>query len=159
MLFRSDGKWFIPKSVKIKSLDPLFFQTVNLRLFGVSSKTFSTIESVKLSGKYIQLYLSNVERLYYSGEQIKILDSQNKEIYFLHGKIVEYETTPPTGSEPLVSKIIGSLSSISIDPKFRGQKYKVGDPVSILGGLNPEDRKSTRLNSSHTDISRMPSSA
>ena len=33
-----------------------------------------------------------------------------------------------------------------------------------LAGLNPpatdqEDRKSTRLNSSHTDISRMPSSA
>ena len=26
-------------------------------------------------------------------------------------------------------------------------------------GLDPEDRKSTRLNSSHTDISRMPSSA
>ena len=27
------------------------------------------------------------------------------------------------------------------------------------GQLMPEDRKSTRLNSSHTDISRMPSSA
>ena len=26
-------------------------------------------------------------------------------------------------------------------------------------GMTPEDRKSTRLNSSHTDISRMPSSA
>ena len=39
-----------------------------------------------------------------------------------------------------------------------------GDPE--INGLvkrvlknNPEDRKSTRLNSSHTDISRMPSSA
>ena len=32
----------------------------------------------------------------------------------------------------------------------------VGLPISFVGGL---DRKSTRLNSSHTDISRMPSSA
>ena len=34
-------------------------------------------------------------------------------------------------------------------------------PVNIIGGKPPgkEDRKSTRLNSSHTDISRMPSSA
>mgnify|MGYP003340077208 CR=1 FL=1 len=28
-----------------------------------------------------------------------------------------------------------------------------------VGGIYQEDRKSTRLNSSHTDISRMPSSA
>ena len=39
------------------------------------------------------------------------------------------------------------------------------DTGALLRGLNPEqlaavtDRKSTRLNSSHTDISRMPSSA
>ena len=36
--------------------------------------------------------------------------------------------------------------------------------VTLTGGqrtviLGPKDRKSTRLNSSHTDISRMPSSA
>ena len=30
---------------------------------------------------------------------------------------------------------------------------------SVLFGRTPLDRKSTRLNSSHTDISRMPSSA
>lgn len=134
----SDGKWLVPKSVKIKSLDIRFFQTVNLRLFGVLSKTFSTIESVKISGKYLQLYLSNVERLYYSGEQVQILDSNNKEIYFLNGEIVQYDKVPPTGAETLSSKIIGAISSIDIDPTYRGQKYKVGDPVSIIGGLNPE---------------------
>ena len=36
-------------------------------------------------------------------------------------------------------------------------KYKI-DAISI-GGQQHGDRKSTRLNSSHTDISRMPSSA
>ena len=38
-----------------------------------------------------------------------------------------------------------------------------GDDKAIIGGIakldNTPDRKSTRLNSSHTDISRMPSSA
>ena len=33
------------------------------------------------------------------------------------------------------------------------------DGTLLLGGVGFLDRKSTRLNSSHTDISRMPSSA
>ena len=32
-------------------------------------------------------------------------------------------------------------------------------PDANIGATRPGDRKSTRLNSSHTDISRMPSSA
>mgnify|MGYP003342224855 CR=1 FL=1 len=35
----------------------------------------------------------------------------------------------------------------------------VGDRGKVLDALQELDRKSTRLNSSHTDISRMPSSA
>ena len=34
-----------------------------------------------------------------------------------------------------------------------------GDPKTSVDGKTLKDRKSTRLNSSHTDISRMPSSA
>ena len=45
-----------------------------------------------------------------------------------------------------------------------GHPDKVADQISdaILDAIfaqDPRDRKSTRLNSSHTDISRMPSSA
>ena len=51
-----------------------------------------------------------------------------------------------------------------------GQKIKIDFPVQLRGGVYANnmmvghtkeelDRKSTRLNSSHTDISRMPSSA
>ena len=44
-----------------------------------------------------------------------------------------------------------------------GDKVNQGSLVAILEGAAsaaaPADRKSTRLNSSHTDISRMPSSA
>ena len=37
------------------------------------------------------------------------------------------------------------------------KKDEIGNP--IVGAMGGSDRKSTRLNSSHTDISRMPSSA
>ena len=37
--------------------------------------------------------------------------------------------------------------------------HKANDPELIYRGGQAPDRKSTRLNSSHTDISRMPSSA
>ena len=39
--------------------------------------------------------------------------------------------------------------------------FKLGASKDIIsfGGGNPSDRKSTRLNSSHTTVSRMPSSA
>ena len=46
------------------------------------------------------------------------------------------------------------------EDKYR-RAYETGDPDGVLEAqreLN-QDRKSTRLNSSHTDISRMPSSA
>ena len=39
-----------------------------------------------------------------------------------------------------------------------GKSYAEGDPIEMLGNV-VLDRKSTRLNSSHTDSSRMPSSA
>ena len=34
-----------------------------------------------------------------------------------------------------------------------------GNEILVAIYIRPQDRKSTRLNSSHTDISRMPSSA
>ena len=64
------------------------------------------------------------------------------------------------------------ISKITKKPKSKECKIKTaknitiglsGDKVRIINCENGlkyvEDRKSTRLNSSHTDISRMPSSA
>jgi hypothetical protein len=132
----TNGKWIVPKSIKIESLDIRFLNINNYILFGVQSKTFGTVEFSKINGKYTQIYLSNIERLYFSGEDIKVLDSTNKEIYFLNGKPVEYDTVPPEHSETISAKIIGSLSSINIDSNRRGQFYKIGDPVVITGGIN-----------------------
>ena len=133
----SEGKWIVPKSIKIKSTDFRFLNIQNLRILGVQSKTIGIAESSKLVGNRIQIYLSNIERLFFSGEEIKLLDSNNKEVYFLNGEIVEYDTVPPAGSEALSSKIIGSISNVDILSDYRGQRYKIGDPVAIIGGLNP----------------------
>ena len=55
------------------------------------------------------------------------------------------------------------MAAVAHNPAFA---KKVGIPVSVGKEFNKadtgkkfKDRKSTRLNSSHTDISRMPSSA
>ena len=57
--------------------------------------------------------------------------------------------------------VINSLSCSSPYGQARVSKLRFFDPNEIdeLKTQLSKDRKSTRLNSSHTDISRMPSSA
>ena len=138
VLKASDGKWVVPKSIKIKSLDTNFLNIDNFKIFGETSKSIAVIEKSKVNGKFTQIYVSNIQRLFASGETIRILDYNDKDVYFLNGKYVQYTKTPPTGSVLLTSKIIGSLSNIDILPKRRGKYYKVGDPVVITGGFNGE---------------------
>ena len=45
------------------------------------------------------------------------------------------------------------------DAEIEGLLRLYSKPIFKAAGLNPSDRKSTRLNSSHGGISRMPSSA
>jgi len=138
VLRASDGKWIVPKSIKIKSLDENFLNINNFKVLGELSKTIGVVETSKINGKFIQIYLSNIERIYYSGETIRILDNKNKDVYFLNGKYVDYDINdgPPSGATLLSSKIVGSLSNITINSTKRGQRYKVGYPVVITGGLN-----------------------
>ena len=65
-----------------------------------------------------------------------------------------------------VPRPIGWLSSISVDGVANLAPYSqwqnlTFDPPMVMFAANryPEDRKSTRLNSSHKSVSRMPSSA
>ena len=51
------------------------------------------------------------------------------------------------------------LRKLALGVKEDIEHIKGVDDVNTSGLDDPEDRKSTRLNSSHTDISRMPSSA
>lgn len=137
VLIASGGKWIAPKSVKIKSIDPIWLTLSNYKLFGETSKSYAIIESTKYSSKFIQLYISNIIRLFESGETVYILDNKNKYVYILNDEIVEYDSIPPEGAEKLTTKIVGALASVNVNPKFRGQFYQVGDPVVVYGGLNP----------------------
>ena len=55
--------------------------------------------------------------------------------------------------------ILGSTGSIGTQTLDVVRENGDIEVVSLAAGSNTEDRKSTRLNSSHTTVSRMPSSA
>lgn len=151
LVFRaSDGAWYIPKLLKVKSdSENWLLQGIqNLRVFGETSKTFANIELVFLNGNKYDVYISDVERLFQSGETIRVVDVRNQDILVYNNTVVianslgvyNYEGLTIDVNTPGVSiiqgKLVGSVSTISIDPKNRGTTYNVGDPVVVYGGLN-----------------------
>ena len=60
---------------------------------------------------------------------------------------------------PNVNDLSGLLTNFTMDPLFNRIASEVPNTYVSNAMMNTIDRKSTRLNSSHTDISRMPSSA
>ena len=136
LLRASSGQWYIPEYLKVKSDDQQWISknVKNLRLFGIQSKSFAVIENAvsTTSPSKFNIYISQMERLFVSGETVKIVDSRNQDIYFLNGEVV------PAGTPDaivLTGKLVGSISTISIDRNYRGLKYKAGDPVVVYGGL------------------------
>jgi hypothetical protein len=140
VLRASDGKWYVSKSLKLSTNDEQFLSISNLRIFGETSKSIATVERGVRSGNRIELYISNIERLFVSGENIRVVDNNNRTLYFKDGEIVSQNTT---GATSLRAKIIGSISSVQINSNRRGQLYKprdiangyAGDPVVFYGGL------------------------
>lgn len=122
VLRASSGKWFIAKSLKLSSDNLNFLKTNNLRIFGETTKSIATIENSVVSKNKIEIFISNIERLFQSGEYVRIVDSNNQDVLF--------------DGEVLRSKIVGQISNININPKYRGERYKSGDPVIVYGGLN-----------------------
>lgn len=122
VLKASDGIWYVPKSIRISSVDPYFLQIKNCRLLGETSKTIATVENSVLSGNKTEIFISNITRLFQSGEFIRVVDNNNQDILF--------------GGQVLRGKIVGQISKITIDPKNRGLLYEVGDPVILYDGLS-----------------------
>ena len=60
VLKASDGKWIVPKSIKIKSLDPAFLNINNFKIFGELSKSIGIIEYSKINGKFTQIYVHSL---------------------------------------------------------------------------------------------------
>lgn len=135
VLIASGGTWIAPKSIKIKSTAEHFLTINNYKVFGTLSKTFAIIDYSVIDGKFIRLYISDVKRLFLSGEPVEILDSNNIPVYYINGEYVAYKDNPPIGAIKLDTKIVGALAHINVDSKFRGQYYQIGDPVVITGGL------------------------
>ena len=122
VLKASSGIWYVSKSLKLATTDLSFLETKNYRIFGETSKSIATIENAILVGSKIEIFISNIERLFQSGEIVRIVDNNNQDV-LINGKTLQ-------------SKIVGQISQININPKNRGQYYQSGDPVIVYGGLN-----------------------
>ena len=118
----SDGIWYVPKSLNLLTSDPNFLNINNLRLFGQTSKAFATIETSYFNGIKTEVFISNIERLFQSGEFVTVVDNNNQPVLF--------------NGSPISAKIVGQISQININPLFRGLLYANGNPVVIYGGLS-----------------------
>ena len=138
VLKASDGKWYVSKSLRLDTNDEQWLSIDNLRVFGLTSKSIATVErSTSVNGR-IEVYITNIGRLFESGENIIVVDNNNQPLYFKDSLIVDPSIV---GSTTLVSKILGSISSVNVDSRKRGQLYTgrsptySGDPVVFYGGL------------------------
>ena len=122
VLKASAGTWYVAKSLKLATLDPNFQNINNYRLFGETTKSIATVENSVVAGTKTEVFISNIERLFQSGEFVRVVDNANQTVLF--------------GGHPLRAKIVGQLSQIKIDPNNRGLLYQPGDPVIVYGGLN-----------------------
>ena len=131
----SDGVWYIPRAIRVKSLDASWLNSRGYRILGTISKTIAAIERGVLDplGKTTDIYLSDIQRTFQTGEFVQIVDAKNQPVWFLNGTVVAANTP---GANTISSKIVGSISSININPNYRGSTYNVGDPVVIYGGLD-----------------------
>ena len=140
VLKASDGKWIVPKSIRINSTNTNWLLTAGLKIFGETSKSYATIDYALTTGAKIELYISDIKRQFESGELVKIVDNNNKDVYFYNNEIYiqnqGYDI--PESATTLTQKIVGIVSSVSIDPNHKGLFYNTGDPIVSYGGLNPE---------------------
>lgn len=136
ILRASDGKWVLPLALRIDTNDQNIFNIEKTLITGTTSKSTAVVEKViksvdrQLGIEYIEIYISNVKRLFETGETIT----------------ATYINTTTNLPVTVTGRLVGALSEIKIDPLNRGLYYVgydpttstySGDPVSIVGGLNP----------------------
>jgi len=122
VLRASAGSWYVAKNLNIDSLDPNWKKTNGYKIFGETSKSFATIINTVNTGTKTEIYLSDINRVFQSGEYIRVVDSNNQDVLF--------------NNQPLRAKVVGQVTSITIDPLNKGSLYQIGDPAIVYGGLN-----------------------
>ena len=140
ILKASDGKWIVSKSLRINSADLNWLLINSLRIFGETSQSYATVDYVSSTGTKSEIFISNIQRLFQSGEFVRVVDNNNLDVYFYNGEVYiqNQGVSIPTGATTLRGKIVGVISSIRINPRNRGLFYETGDPVIVEGGLNPD---------------------
>jgi hypothetical protein len=140
VLKASDGKWIISKSLRINSADPNFLLINNLKLFGETSQSYATVDYASSTVDKTEIFISDIFRLFQSGEFVRVVDNDNLDVYFYNGRVYiqNQGVAIPTEATTLRGKVIGVISQIRINPRNRGLFYKPGDPVIVEGGLNPD---------------------
>ena len=121
VLRASAGNWYVAKSLKLSTTDVNFLNIKNARLFGETTKSIATVETSIRVGSKTEVFISDIQRLFQSGEFVRVVDSNNQDILF--------------NNEPIRAKIVGQISQIKIDPSKRGLLYQPGDPVIVYNGL------------------------
>ena len=124
---------------------------LDIRLIGDAEKTVADLKSRLFAIKPTDFIGCFPKMLVKEGDKVKagsplFFDKYREEIYFtspVSGKIADIHR----GAKRKLLEVI-----IESDGKYESLDFGSADPAKT-------DRKSTRLNSSHTDISRMPSSA
>lgn len=125
ILKTSDGKWVLPLALRIDTDDANIFNIEKTLITGSVSKATALVEKItrsidrQLGIAYTELYVSNVQRLFETGETITAIYNNG---------VVDVTVT---------GRIVGALSSITINAQARGLGYETGNPVTIIGGLNP----------------------
>lgn len=122
VLKASAGKWYVAKSLKLATSDINFLSVSNYRLIGETTKSIAVIETAITAEEKIEVFISDIQRLFQSGEFVRVVDLNNQDVLF--------------NGQPLRAKIVGQISQIKITPSSRGLLYRPGDPVIITGGLN-----------------------
>ena len=121
VLRASSGTWYVTRSLKLSSNNNNFLNIQNLKLFGETSKSLAVVETSVRAGNKMEVFISDIERLFQSGEFVRVVDGNNQDVLF--------------GGQPLRAKIVGQISQININPANRGLLYEVGDPVIVYNGL------------------------
>jgi len=133
VLKASSGSWYVARSLNLATQDPNFLSIANLRIFGETTKSIATIEASTFDGVKTEVFISDIERLFQSGEYVRVVDANNQDVYFLNGQVVPSTTY---GAETLRAQVIGQLNQVNIDPNNRGLSYRPGDPIVFSGGLS-----------------------
>jgi len=93
VLKASSGKWYVAKSLKLASDSLDYLETSQLRILGETTKSIATIETATITGAKAEVFISDIQRLFQSGEISRVVDANNQDVYFKDGKIVT-STTP-----------------------------------------------------------------